>query len=76
MRFPVILTIVAFLAGFLAPAVMTTTSAHAAGFNAPAAADTLFAAKKKKKKRTKVETNKDEYLKAAPGTGPSGPATK
>ncbi len=72
MRFPVILTI----AAFLAPGGIAATSAHAAGLKAPASADQLFAAKKKKKKRTKVETNKDEYLKAAPGSGPSGPAAK
>ncbi|MBV8835394.1 MAG: hypothetical protein JO000_02555 [Alphaproteobacteria bacterium] len=75
MRFKIILTIAAFTVGFLAPAGIAATSARAANLNAPAAADALFAARKKKK-RTRVETNKEEYLKAAPGTGPSGPPTK
>jgi len=69
MRFTIILTIATFLAS---PGV-AATSAHVAGFNAPSAAHAFLAAKKKKK-RTKVETNKEEYLKAAPGAGPSGPA--
>ena len=73
MRFPVILTIAAFLAGSLAPAGIATAPAHAASLKAPAAADVFFAAKKKRK-RARVETNKEEYLKAAPGTGPSGPS--
>jgi hypothetical protein len=75
MRFPVILTIAAFLAGSLAPAGIATTSVLAAGLKAPAASNTFLAAKKKKK-RARAETNKEEYLKAAPGTGPSGPSTK
>ena len=72
MRIPVILTI----AAFLAPVGIAAPSAHAAGLSAPAAADAFLAAKKKKRKKAKVETNKEEYLKAAPGTGPSGPAAK
>ncbi len=72
MRFPVILTI----AAFLAPAGTAATPVHAAGFNTPAGVDQLFAAKKKKKKRAGVETNKEKYLKAAPGAGPSGSSAK
>lgn len=79
MRFTIILTIaaftVAFTVVFLAPAGIAAPSAHAPGIKAPAAVDAIFAAKKKKK-RARVETNKEEYLKAAPGAGPSGPSTK
>jgi hypothetical protein len=56
------------IAALLAP---TALAAHplAAGLTR-ASAVTEISAAKKKKKPAKV---KDEYLKAAPGTGPSGP---
>ncbi len=56
------------IAVLLAPAALTARPA-AAGLTAPAVTD-LSAAKKKKQKPAKV---KEQYLKAAPGTGPSGP---
>jgi hypothetical protein len=57
-------TIIALAAAALltAPFAVTATSA-----GAPQAAATDFSAQAKKKKKT------EEYLKAAPGTGPSGP---
>jgi len=48
--------------------VAATLVAHAAGLQAPA---TDVSAAKKKPKKAKAP--KEEYLKAAPGTGPSGP---
>jgi len=63
MRFALILAI----AMLLTPAALT---AHAAsGLQVQAATD-LTAAKKQKKPK---KAPKEEYLKAAPGTGPSGP---
>ena len=60
------------VAAILTPAALYAHPA-ASGLNAPAAFD-LAAAKKKKKAPPKKKT--EENLKAAPGTGPSGPATK
>jgi hypothetical protein len=51
------------------PAALTAHPA-ASGITAPSAITDVSAAKKAKKKPAKV---KEEYLKAAPGTGPSGP---
>ena len=66
------LTAILAAAAILAP---TMVFAHpaASGLNASAAVE-LAAAKKKKKAGPKKKT--EEYLKAAPGAGPSGPATK
>ena len=66
MRFTVILAVAA---------ILTPGSAHRASGRAPQADADRFdrsvsAAKKKKKAPAKP---KEEYLKAAPGTGPSGP---
>ncbi len=63
MRFALILAI----AMLLTPAPLTARAA--AGLQAQALTD-LSAAKKKKKAK---KAPKEEYLKAAPGTGPSGP---
>jgi hypothetical protein len=69
MRFTVILAI----AAILTPAALSArTVAPQPGATEVAATD-LSAAAKKKKKPAKP---KEEYLKAAPGTGPSGPQTK
>jgi hypothetical protein len=57
-------------AAILAPATLFAHPA-ASGLSAPTAIE-LAAAKKKKAAPKK----KEEYLKAAPGAGPSGPATK
>jgi hypothetical protein len=56
------------IAALLMPAAFAAP-ASATGLSNASVAD-VSAAKKKKKKPAKV---KDEYLKAAPGTGPSGP---
>jgi len=45
--------------------------AHPAGLQTQAT--DVSAAKKKAKKAKKAKAPKEEYLKAAPGTGPSGP---
>ena len=58
---PILIVAVAFA---LTPA---TLLAHPAGLSAPAT--DISAAKKQKKPKAP----KEEYLKAAPGTGPSGP---
>jgi Cu/Ag efflux protein CusF len=63
MRFALILAI----AMLLTPAAFTARAAS--GLQAQAATD-LSAAKKKKAPK---KAPKEEYLKAAPGTGPSGP---
>ena len=63
MRFTLILGI----AVLLTPAALTARPA-AAGLHALAATDISAAKKKKAPKKAK-----EEYLKAAPGTGPSGP---
>ena len=57
----------------LAAAVIAMPAALAAA--APSHGVTELSAAKAKKKPMKKKA-KDEYLKAAPGTGPSGPATK
>ena len=64
MRFVLILAI----AMLLTPAPLTARTAS--GLQAQAATD-MSAAKKQKKQ--KKQAPKEEYLKAAPGTGPSGP---
>jgi hypothetical protein len=64
MRFIVIVAV----AAILAPAALSATVAPASALEA-----TDLSAAKKKKKPAKP---KEEYLKAAPGTGPSGPQTK
>jgi len=63
MRFALILAI----AMLLTPASLTARAAS--GLHAQAVTD-LSAAKKQKKPK---KAPKEEYLKAAPGTGPSGP---
>lgn len=63
------LAIIVAAAVILAPAVLSAHPA-AAGYGL---SDVSAAAKKKAKKPGK---KKEENLKAAPGTGPSGPATK
>ena len=63
------LTLILAVALLLTPAALTARPA--AGLNAQAATDVSAAKKQKKPKKAK-----EEYLKAAPGTGPSGPATK
>jgi len=68
MRFTVILAI----AAILTPAALSARTVPLPGATEVAATD-LSAAAKKKKKPAKP---KEEYLKAAPGTGPSGPQTK
>ena len=60
------LTLVLAVAVLLAPAALTARSAS--GLHAQTVTD-LSAAKKQKKQKAP----KEEYLKAAPGTGPSGP---
>jgi hypothetical protein len=69
------LTVILAIAAILTPAALTAHPAGAPGVaNASAAATDLAAAKKKK---AKAKKKTDEYLKAAPGAGPSGPpATK
>ena len=62
MRFAFILAI----AMLLTPAALTARPAS--GLQAQAATDLSAAKKQKKQKKPK-----EEYLKAAPGTGPSGP---
>jgi hypothetical protein len=62
MRFSLILA----MALLLTPAALTARPAS--GLNAPQPSD--LSAAKKQKPAKKV---KEEYLKAAPGTGPSGP---
>jgi hypothetical protein len=69
MRIPVILAV----AALLTPAGITAHAAQAGGLSAPAVAIDFSAAKNKKKPKVKKKT--EEYLKAAPGTGPSGPKT-
>jgi hypothetical protein len=59
------------VATILYPAML---SAHPASVPGTQSLTDLSAAKKKVKKA--APKKKDEYLKAAPGTGPSGPATK
>ncbi|MEA2872517.1 MAG: hypothetical protein QOH67_2493 [Hyphomicrobiales bacterium] len=63
MRFALILAI----AMLLTPAALTARAAS--GPQAQTATDTSAAKKQKKPKKAP----KEEYLKAAPGTGPSGP---
>jgi hypothetical protein len=70
MRLTVILAVVA----ILAPAALTAHPISAPGLSTATVATDLAAAKKKKKAAPQKKT--DEYLKAAPGSGPSGPATK
>jgi hypothetical protein len=65
MRFTLILAV----AVVLTPVALT---ARPTGLQSHAVSD-ISAAKKQKKKPKKA---KEEYLKAAPGTGPSGPSTK
>ena len=62
MRFTLILAV----AIVLTPAALTTRPAS--GLNAAQTTDVSAAKKKKAPKKVK-----EEYLKAAPGTGPSGP---
>ena len=64
------LTILVAAAALVLPAASTTYAAFAPGLTQ--AVTDVSAAKKKKKPAKK----KEEYLKAAPGAGPSGPATK
>jgi hypothetical protein len=64
---PAIITVV--IAALLTPAA-SIAAPLASGLTAAAQAADISGAKKSKKKPAKV---KDEYLKAAPGTGPSGP---
>ena len=61
-------TIVLVIAALLTPASLAARPLASGLTAAPAVTD--ISAAKKKKKPAKV---KDEYLKAAPGTGPSGP---
>ena len=61
-------TIVLVIAALLMPAALTARPLASGLTGAPAVTD--ISAAKKKKKPAKV---KDEYLKAAPGAGPSGP---
>jgi len=68
------LTVILAAAAILTPAALAAYPATAPGVSAPAISTDLAAAKKKAKAKPKKQT--DEYLKAAPGTGPSGPATK
>jgi hypothetical protein len=66
------LTVILAIAAILTPAALSARSiAPPSGAIEVAATD--FSAAKKKKKPAKP---KEEYLKAAPGTGPSGPQTK
>lgn len=65
MRFTPILAV----AVLLTPAALSARPA-ASGLNAASTVTDISAAKKKKKAPKKA---KEEYLKAAPGTGPSGP---
>ncbi len=62
-------TFIVAVAMLLIPAALTARAASA-GINATPAVTDISAAKKKKKAPKKA---KEEYLKAAPGTGPSGP---
>ena len=64
------LTLILAVALLLTPAVLTAKPA--AGLHAQAVSDISAA----KRKTTPKKKAKEEYLKAAPGTGPSGPATK
>ena len=57
------------IAALLTPATLAARPLASGLTSAPTLTD-ISAAKKKKKKPAKV---KDEYLKAAPGAGPSGP---
>ena len=66
MRFTLILAV----AIVLTPVALTARPAS--GLQSHAVSD-ISAAKKKQKKPKKA---KEEYLKAAPGTGPSGPSAK
>lgn len=61
-------TIMIVIAALLTPAAFTAPVSASGLTNVPAATD--VSAARKKKKPAKV---KDEYLKAAPGTGLSGP---
>ena len=61
-------TIVIVIAALLTPAALAARPLVSGLTTAPAVTD--FSAAKKKKKPAKV---KEEYLKAAPGAGPSGP---
>jgi hypothetical protein len=67
------LTVILAAAAMLTPAALAAHPVSAPGLGTVAAAIDLAAAKKKKAK-TKKQT--EGYLKAAPGSGPSGPATK
>jgi hypothetical protein len=63
------LTLILAVALLLTPAALTARPA--AGLHAQAATDVSAA-----KRKTTPKKAKADYLKAAPGTGPSGPATK
>lgn len=64
-------TLILAAALLLTPAV-TTTPVSASGLQTAQATD-LSASSHKKKARKAAAKPKEEYLKAAPGTGPSGP---
>ena len=66
------LAVIIAVAAILAPAALT---AHPAAVPQAAieAVSTDLSAAKKKKKPAKPKAPKEEYLKAAPGAGPSGP---
>lgn len=63
------ITLMLAVAVVLAPAALTVEPAAGSGASAPIT-DVSAAKKKQPAKKAKV---KEEYLKAAPGTGPSGP---
>ena len=63
------LTVIIAVAAILTPAALTARPAAIPHTSAAEAISTDLSAAKKKKKPAK---KKDEYLKAAPGTGPSG----
>jgi hypothetical protein len=67
------LTVIIAVAAILVPAALTARPAAAPQAGIEAVPTDLSAAKTKKKTPAKP---KEEYLKAAPGAGPSGPATK
>jgi hypothetical protein len=66
------LTVMIAVAAILAPAALTARPAAVADTSFQALSTDLSAAKKKKNAPAKKK-EKEEYLKAAPGTGPSGP---
>jgi hypothetical protein len=68
------LTLILAVALLLTPAALTARPA--AGLHAQAATDVSAAKRKTAPRKTASKKAKAEYLKAAPGTGPSGPATK